>query len=44
MRLLSDPEKAMQMGQAGRKKAEKEFDERIFFGKMEKELKRFIIK
>jgi len=42
MYLLSDAEKAKEMGKNGRKKAEKEFDERLFFDKMEKEYKNFI--
>ncbi len=37
VRLLSNPDEMKKMAQAGRKKAEKDFDERIFFDKMEKE-------
>ncbi|MBI1866439.1 MAG: glycosyltransferase family 4 protein [Candidatus Staskawiczbacteria bacterium] len=40
--LILNPDKAKLMGESGRKKAEKEFDERLFFGRMEKELKELI--
>ena len=40
--LLSDPQKAVVMGQAGRKKAEKEFDKNILLNKMEKKIKELI--
>ena len=40
--ILSNSEKLKQMGQAGREKAKKEFDERLFFDKMKKEYERLI--
>ena len=42
--ILSNPEKAKEMGRLARKKAERDFDERIFFDKMDKELQKFLIK
>ena len=40
--LLLDSQKAVVMGQAGRKKAEKEFDKNILLNKMEKKIKELI--
>jgi len=40
--LISNPHKAKQMGESGRKKAEKEFDKNILLGKMEKKIKELI--
>ena len=40
--LLNNPEIAKKMGEFGRKKAEKEFDEKIIFDKIKKEYQRLI--
>lgn len=40
--LLSDPDKAKKMGEAGRKKAEEEFNETFVFGRMREEYKRLL--
>ncbi len=42
MYLLSNPDTAKKMGELGRIKAKKEFDERLFFGKMEEKIKELI--
>ena len=40
--LLSDPQKAVAMGQEGTKKARKDFDERVLFEKVEKKMQVFL--
>ncbi|MCK4454164.1 glycosyltransferase family 4 protein [Candidatus Parcubacteria bacterium] len=40
--LLRNPEKAKKMGEEGRKRAEKEFDERLVFGRIKTEYQRLI--
>lgn len=42
LRLLSNSEEAKEMGEAGRKKMEREFDEKLVFARLEKEYRRLI--